>query len=139
MPDASRTRPIPSRIASALAAAIALASSLTANACDPAAFDFDQYLADHDRDRDGLLQRAELLAGASGVDGGYGGNLDMPVNTAEAFTALDSDRNGALTRDELWQWGEHTHNACADWPQHPLDQRAKSWLESWMEWLQGLF
>lgn len=139
MPDTSRTHPLSRWIAPAFAAAIALATCPTANACDPAAFDFDQYLAEHDRDRDGLLQRDELLAGSSGTDGGYGSSLDKPVNTAEAFATLDADRNGALTSDELWQWGQYTHNACADWPGQPLDQRAKGWLQSWLEWVQDLF
>ena len=64
-------------------------------ACEPAAFDFDRYLADHDRDGDGLLQRAELLAGPSGRDGGYGGTLETPVNTEAAFATLDADHSGA--------------------------------------------
>lgn len=133
------TRFAPRTLSAASIGAIAMVACLAANACDPAAFDFDQYLDAHDRNRDGLLQRDELLAGASGTDGGYGSTLDKPVNTAEAFAALDADRNGALTRDELWQWGQHTHNACADWPGQPLDQRAKGWLQSWLEWLQDLF
>ncbi|WP_242108229.1 hypothetical protein [Luteimonas aquatica] len=97
------------------AAALCLFAPL-AWACDPAAFDFDAYLKDADRDGDGHLQLPELLAAPSGLeDAGYGTTLDVAVNTRAAFDALDTNRDGRLSSEELWQWGEHTHNGCAGW------------------------
>lgn len=100
-------------------------------ACEPAAFDFDAYLRDHDRDRNGALQLQELRAASSGVDARYGAMLDVPVNTRAAFNAWDANRDRRLTSSELWAWDDNVHNACADWPGDPTAQAC--WRRLWSE------
>lgn len=117
-------------------AAIASLAASPAHACDPAAFDFDAYLRDADRSGDGFLQSDELFAAPTGTDGGYGGTLDVPVNTAAAFAQLDADRDRKLGSDELWQWGKHTHNACAGWERSP---ERRGWLDDMRAWFGSLF
>ena len=83
-----------------------------ARACEPAAFDFPQFLKDLDRSSDGYLQQEELV-GARYDPARYLGQLEKPPNTAEAFAELDANRDRRLSLEELWNWGRYTHNACA--------------------------
>ena len=126
------------RVPAAFVVALA-ATTGAARACDPAAFDFTAYLADADRDGDGRLRREELLAAPPGTGDGYGGRLDLAVNTVSAFESLDADRDGRLTDEELWRWGEHTHDACADWNANQGGGRSDGWLQRALAWLAGLF
>ena len=80
-----------------------------AHACEPAAFDFDVLMETSDVNHDGYLQRDELLAV------GTFDMLDKDINTDLAFDALDTNHEQKISHQELWQWGEYTHNACAGW------------------------
>lgn len=91
---------------------ILCAPCAAALACEPAAFDFPRFLADHDTNRDGFLQQGELVDVAYDPDR-YLGRLDKPVNTAQAFVELDADKDRRLSLQELWAWGQYTRNACA--------------------------
>lgn len=113
---------------------LAFGTSGSALACDPITFNFDRYLADKDRNHDGRLQQAELLAaGDPGTN--YGAALDRPLNTAAAFVQLDVNRDGALESEELWQWGKYTHDACADWNARQSD--TGSWWTALIDWLKS--
>jgi hypothetical protein len=97
---------------------LAVFFSLTASvaiACEPPAFDFPRFLADHDKNKDGFLQKKELLAAKAD---GYTAKLDKPINTAQAFAELDKNKDKKLSIKELWAWGHYTHNSCANWPHH---------------------
>ena len=109
--------------------AVSCAAAPDARACEPSAFDLDAYLSQNDSNHDGSLTLPELLAAPAGVDGAYGATLDVPVNTRDAFGALDADRDGRLSSDELWQRGSRVHDACAGWPHQDASQ--SWWARMW--------
>lgn len=112
------------------------AISAAAFACEPAVFDFDGFFADHDRNRDGMLQRTELLAASDGSTG-YGPALERPINTTAAFAQLDRNNDAGVDRSELEEWRLYTDDPCAAWNARASDQQVW-WRVAW-DWLTGLW
>lgn len=90
-----------------------LGMSIVTQACEPASFDFQRFFRDHDSNKDGFLQKSELLT-ATEKQGDYGGTLTDPVTTENAFFTLDSDRDNKLSLDELWEWVRHHGPKCPE-------------------------
>ena len=72
----------------ALLAGTCLAAAAVAGAADdqqpPKAFDLDQFIKEHDKNKDGVLDRSE-----------------WPERLKEVFDRIDGDKDGKLRRDEL--------------------------------------
>lgn len=88
--------------------------SITALACDPAAFDFDLFLRINDKNHDGFLTEKELLN--ADMNRSYNNELTKPINTKEAFRQLDKNQDQKLSKEELWEWGRYNVNGCEGWP-----------------------
>jgi hypothetical protein len=84
-----------------------------ARACDPVAFNFDEFLKQNDLNHDGFLQRSELLDARFRA---WTDILDKSITTPEAFVELDINLDHKISTDEIWNWGKYVHNTCADWP-----------------------
>jgi hypothetical protein len=106
-------------------------------ACEPASFNFDLFLKENDKNKDGYLQKNELLA--ANEDGDYGNYLEKPITTAEAFVALDIDKDKKLAPEELWRWGQYAYNGCKNFDTGSKEKNAVGFLEKIMAWFVNLF
>jgi hypothetical protein len=106
-------------------------------ACEPASFNFDLFLKENDKNKDGYLQKNELLA--ANENGDYGNYLEKPITTAEAFIALDTDKDTKLARDELWHWGQYAYNGCKNFDTAPKEKNTLGFFEKVITWFVNLF
>jgi hypothetical protein len=106
-------------------------------ACEPATFDFDLFLKTNDKNKDTYLQKDELLT--ANENGDYGNYLEKPIATAEAFTTLDANKDKKLSSEELWQWGQYTHNGCENFNMHAGKKTEPGFFERIVTWLENLF
>jgi hypothetical protein len=107
------------------------------HACEPATFDFDLFLKKNDKNKDTYLQKDELLSADNSIS--YGNYLDKPITTAEAFVELDANKDKKLSSEELWQWGQYTHNGCENFNMHAGKSSALGFFERIIKWFENLF
>jgi hypothetical protein len=117
---------------------VLLMSPLTLlQACEPATFDFGLFLKTNDKNKDTYLQKDELLSADNSIS--YGTYLDKPITTAEAFIELDANKDKKLSSEELWQWGQYTHDGCENFNMHAGKNSAPGFFERIINWLVNLF
>ena len=98
---------------------LALLWPLSAWACEPVSFDWQAFMQANDHNRDGALQRSELVdADFSGSN--YSHFEKNPADEA-AFARLDKNGDGKLGglgegADELGDLYLYLPNPCAGWP-----------------------
>ena len=95
---------------------LGIAFQASAWACEPASMDWSAFMHLNDANRDGLLQRSELVH--PDFSGQSYERFEQDPATISAFADLDRNRDGHLSQEEWIGLYRYLPNPCAGWPWH---------------------